>query len=373
MPAASQFTITIGEPIPMPVTAVADAMSPKERIKAINEGKPYDRIPVNPSLGEHAALVLGISVSEYNRSATKMAEAQIAAYRLYGHDGVGVGPGSTAIAGAIGSRVIYPDDSTGYIADYPVKTAGDFERLILPDPYTSGQLAIYLEAAAILVREVGDEVPVGFTIGGPVTIASKIRGIDNLLRDFYKNKELAHKLLNFSVESTLPLVREAAKSGVGFGIADPVASGSLISKAHFREFALPYQKLLIDGIKAVAPAPELHICGDTKHLLELMADSGARSLSLDNAVDLEFAKRTVGERVRITGNIRPTETMVLGTPDTVEENVKENLRKAYDSPKGYLLRMGCGLPINARPENIHALVAAARTYGRYPYDPELFA
>lgn len=104
-----------------------------------------------------------------------------------------------------------------------------------------------------------------------------------------------------------------------------------------------------------------------------MADTGARSLSLDNAVDLEFAKQSVGHRVRISGNILPTETMVLGTPDTVEENVKENLRKAHDSPRGYLLRMGCGLPINTRPENLHALVASARKYGRYPYDPALFA
>ena len=357
----------------MPTDSVADTMSPKQRMQAFNEGRPYDRIPVNPSLGEHAALVAGFTVSAYNRSAQKMAKAQIAAYRTYGHDGVGVGPGSTAIAGAIGSRVIYPEYGTGYIEDYPVKSASDFERLVVPDPLGDPQLSIYLEALGILVREVGDEVPIGFTIGGPVTIAAKIRGIDNLLRDFYKDKELAHKLLAFSVASTLPLVREAAKFGVGFGIADPVASGSLISKRHFEEFALPYQRLLIEGIKEVAPSPELHICGDTRQLLELMADTGARSLSLDNAVDLEFAKEKVGGRVRISGNIRPTETMVAGTPETVEENVKENLRKAYDAPKGYILRMGCGLPINTKPENLHALVASARKYGRYPYDPELFA
>jgi len=357
----------------MSVNTPADTMSPKERIKAFSEGRPYDRIPVNPSLGEHAALVLGITVAEYNRSAEKMARAQIAAYRRYGHDGVGVGPGSTAIAGAIGSRVIYPENSTGYIDDYPVKKAEDLESLAIPDPCTNKALTVYLEALAILVREVGDEVPIGFTIGGPVTIAAKIRGIDNLLRDFYRDKELAHRLINFAVQCTLPLVREAAKFGVGFGIADPVASGSLISTRHFKEFALPYQKLLIDGIREVAPAPELHICGDTKHLLELMADTGARSLSLDNAVDLEFAKRSVGNRVRISGNIRPTESMVQGTPDTVEENVKENLRKAHDSPQGYILRMGCGLPINTKPENLHALVASARKFGRYPYDPALFA
>jgi len=90
-------------------------------------------------------------------------------------------------------------------------------------------------------------------------------------------------------------------------------------------------------------------------------------------VDLEFAKQEVGHKIQICGNIRPAETMYLGTPETVEENVKECLRKGYDSPKGYILAMGCELPIKTPPENVHALSAAVRKYGRYPYNPELFA
>jgi uroporphyrinogen decarboxylase len=65
--------------------------------------------------------------------------------------------------------------------------------------------------------------------------------------------------------------------------------------------------------------------------------------------------------------------MFLGTPALVEENVKECLRKAWDTPKGFVLAMGCGLPIPTPPDNIHALVGAARRYGRYPYDPARFA
>lgn len=44
----------------MEKSLVRDEMTPKERIKALLEGRPFDRIPCNPSLSDHAARVTGI-------------------------------------------------------------------------------------------------------------------------------------------------------------------------------------------------------------------------------------------------------------------------------------------------------------------------
>jgi uroporphyrinogen decarboxylase len=193
------------------------------------------------------------------------------------------------------------------------------------------------------------------------------------MRDFYYDPEFAHQLLAFSVEATIPFVREVAKLGAGINIVEPVSSGSLISPAQFREFAFPYIKRLVTEIRKVAKPPSLHICGNTRKVWKEMVATGAGSLSLDNVIDLEDAKREVGAEIAISGNIRPSDTMFLGTPATVEANVKECLRKAYDSPKGYILALGCALPLRTPPENIHALVASAKKFGRYPYDPDVFA
>ena len=116
----------------------------------------------------------------------------------------------------------------------------------------------------------------------------------------------------------------------------------------------------------------LYICGNTGKNWQLMADTGAGALSLDNVIDLAQAKRAVGDRITLTGNIHPTETMFLGTPALVEENVKDCLRRAWDTPKGFILAMGCALPIDTPPANIHSLVGAAREFGCFPYNPRLF-
>lgn len=224
----------------------------------------------------------------------------------------------------------------------------------------------------ILVEELGREAPIGFVIGGPMSTAYSLRGAEALMKDLYLNPEFVENLLDLCVRSAIPFLKEVAKRGAGILIVDPVSSGSLISPGLFRKFSLPYLKKMIGEISGFSSPPVLHICGDTRKVLKDMADTGAGGLSLDNAVDLAEAKDQVGAEVLLIGNVRPAATMYLGTPELVEENVRECLKKAYDSPKGFLLALGCELPIKTPPENVHTLVNAARKYGRYPYQPELF-
>jgi len=104
-----------------------------------------------------------------------------------------------------------------------------------------------------------------------------------------------------------------------------------------------------------------------------MADTGVAILSLDDAIDLAEAKAQVGHRLALLGNIRPTTVMFLGKPDDVRANVRECPAKAWDSPKGYILGLGCSLPIGTPPRNVHALIGTAREFGRRPLDPDRFA
>lgn len=350
-----------------------ETMTSKERTVAALTGKPYDRIPVNLLISDHAARVIGVTVGEYNNSALLMAEGQIAAWRLYGTDNVNTGPGLTGIAEAIGSRLAFPD-STPYVADHVVKKETDLDRLRVPDPERDGRLPLFLEAAAIVLKEIGDQVPLSLTTSGPFTTAAGIRGTELFLRDLHKNPAFAHRLLRLATDSIIRFATAAVGVGARIGLADPTASGTMISARQFREFALPYLKEVAAAITGVAGfAPSLHICGNTSRIWPEMADTGVSVLSLDDAADIAEAKLQVGDRVALLGNVRPTATMLMGTPDDVWANARECLAKGWDTPKGYILGLGCGLPIDTPPDNIHALVEAARTYGRWPLDPANFA
>ena len=357
----------------MTTSSFKETMTSKERIIAAVNGKPYDRIPVNLLISDHAARVIGVSVGEYNNSARLMAEGQISAWRKYGADNINTGPGLTGIPEAIGSHLAFPDNSP-YVTEFPVTEEADLDRLKVPDPEIDGRLPLFLEAAAIVIKEVGDQVPVNLTTSGPFTAAAGIRGTDRFLRDQRKNPKFAHRLLRLTRDTIIRFAVSAFKVGARIGLADPTSSGTMISYEHYVQFALPYQKEVVSAIaEATGAPPSLHICGNSSRIWDEMADTGAAILSLDDAVDLAQAKAQVGHRVLLLGNIRPAAVMYLGKPDNVRANVRECLAKAWDSPKGYILGLGCGLPINTPPENIHALVEAAREFGRWPLDPARFA
>ena len=102
-----------------------------------------------------------------------------------------------------------------------------------------------------------------------------------------------------------------------------------------------------------------------------MVDTGAGLLSLDNSIDLAEAKLEMATAsLWWATSGRPN--MLMGTPETVENNVKECVRKGHDSPRGYILALGCELPIKTPPANVHALSQAVRKYGRFPWQPELW-
>jgi uroporphyrinogen decarboxylase len=342
-----------------------ETMTSKERVVAALTGQPYDRIPVFMLLSDQASRSIGVTVAEYQNSARLLADGQLTSWRRYGMDMINTGPGLTGIAEAAGSRLTFPDD-TAYVADTAIKEPADLERLRIPDPYRDGRLPMFLEATDIVMREAGDQVVVSLTTAGPFTTASGLRGTEQLMRDLRRNPEFVHRLMRFSTDSTLSFVREVVKLGARIGIAEPVASGTLISRTQFLEFIAPYLKELISVVKELSgSAPSLHICGNTSRIWHDMADCGAGTLSLDDEIDLAEARTAVGDRVALVGNIRPTTTMALGTPEDVRHNVIECLQKGVGNPKGFILGLGCALPINTPIQNIHALMAAAREYGRW--------
>ncbi|QDR79266.1 uroporphyrinogen decarboxylase family protein [Sporomusa termitida] len=349
----------------------SDEMTPKERIAAVLAGKPFDRIPcsINPSY--QAAQLIGVKHWEYYFSAEKIVEVQLASRRIFGVEAVLTGPGLHGIAEAAGSTVVYPQgENSPYISEFAIQEQGGLDRLVIPDPWTQGRLPLHLAALQILMERLGAEVPVTTNVAGPFTVAANIRGTEPFLRDLYQNAEFAHRLLQYALASTLAYVRAAAKIGVTVSIADPTASTSLISPQHFFEFSFPYLSELISNIKRLTDcAPALHICGNTKKIWLHMANTGAGILSLDDTIDLAEAKVAVGKSTALLGNIKPTATMFLGKPADVMREAKECLGKAYDNPKGYILALGCGLPMKAPVENVHALFQAAREFGRYPIDP----
>ncbi|MCW2282273.1 uroporphyrinogen decarboxylase [Rhodoblastus acidophilus] len=336
-----------------------ETMTSRERVAAALSGAPYDRIPVFLLMSDHAARVIGVTVGDYQQSAELMARGQLAAQKLYGVDLINTGPGLTGIAEAIGAKLAFPDN-TAYVIEHPAPTPDHLDGLRIADPRRDGRLPLFLEATQIVLDEAGDRVPISLTTAGPFTTAAYLRGPDQFLRDLRRAPEAAHRALRIATDSTIPFIREVIALGARIGLAEPMASGTLIGARQFQAFAQPYLTEIVDAVKELTGGgPSLHICGDSSHIWPDMADTGASVLSVDDEVDLAAAREKVGDRVGLVGNIRPTAVMANGGPADVRANARACFEKGVGNPKGYILGMGCALPINTPPENVHALFDAA--------------
>lgn len=263
----------------------------------------------------------------------------------------------------MGTRLYYGDDDAPRVEEPCVHDLQEAMGVQAPDPQRDGRLPLYLQAIRTANEEVGHEVFVSCCFALPFTIAAALTGTDVFVRALRRQPDLAHRLLQVSLEAALRLVDAIVGAG-GIPVrVDPVASCSVIAPRQYEGFEAPYTRPIVERIAAAGLPPVLHICGSSHLIWGQMCDTGAAVLSLDR-VDLEQAKRAVGDRVCLLGNVAPAETLLCATPATAAEQTELCTRQAADNPRGDIVGSGCEVPLHTPPENLDAMMAAVRRFGR---------
>jgi uroporphyrinogen decarboxylase len=340
-----------------------DQMTPLERFAAYAAGASIDRLPCVPIVGNSAARVIGVKVGDYRGNGRLIAQAQIAAYRYFNYDIIRIFTDLYTLAEAMGARVHVPEDETAYLAAPALTDLSDLGRLRPADPKRDGFLPQHLEAMRRTVDAVGSEVAVTGAVTCPFTNASFLVGAEKLARLMMREKDVVHRLCELSLETSLAYADAIIEAGCTPSLTDAMSSMSVISPRQFREFSLPYLKRLIDFIHGKGRWVTLHICGKTSGIWESMVEAGADTLSLDNDASLVEAKHAVGDRVRLMGNVHPSEVMLQGTPAKVRGATLECLAQGHGNPRGFIVASGCSLPTETPFANIHAMLDAVREAG----------
>lgn len=341
-----------------------DEMTPKERMEAFSKGKAIDRIPCSPFLGEACAPLFGHTIKEHNHSTKAIIDVAVGSFEMFRPDSIGIGPGLQGIPEAMGGEFKFPENGTPFFSNPVLKDFKDIVKLSPIDPYKDGRISLFLEALKVTNDKIGEEVFVGSSVGGPFTTAAFLRGPENFLKDLSRNPEVIHKLLEITTQSVIRYIDAVCDLGLSPGIAEPMASCSMISSKSFKEFAKPYLKRCMNRIiERRGSGTTLHICGKTKNIWADMVDIGIGNLSLDNIEDIGQLREQFGSEICLIGNVDPVETIMQGTIEEIYEAGRQCIIKAYDSPKGFILSSGCDIPIGTHPDKIKALMDCARIYG----------
>jgi len=343
-----------------------DSQTSLERVLCYLQGENPQRIACFPLILNHAARILGVPIGEYNRNPELMGKAHIAAYRRYVNDLVLIFSTTSTLAEAMGTKMVFLEDDAPQIDVPLIQELDDIKKVIIPDFSRDGRLPCYLEATEMAVQEIGAETCVSTVFAGPLTTAAALRPIELFVRDLHKNRDWVHELLEICTQAGIQFIDEILKRNSLPIIVEPIGTGSLISPRHFKEFVTPYLKRMSDHIHTHGkgmPAV-LHICGNSRPNWKPMLEADWNIWSLDAPVDIGEARKAAGSKVCLVGNVSTT-NLLKGSPAQIDEEARLICEKAMGSPGGFILGSGCEIPFDTPPENLDALILAARKYGRF--------
>lgn len=204
-------------------------------------------------------------------------------------------------------------------------------------------------------------------ISGPMDLACRLMGhlgYQRILAGFYRHPHEVHRLFEIISRSNVEWVKLCLEVLGDVRVLHFADHGlALISPQHFKVFGLPYWRREVEAM----PRDSIiwyHNEGDVTHLLEAVPQMGVDVFEF-GWVDIAEAKRRIGDRVCLLGNIDPTTVLLRGTVDDVVRECRHAISVAAPGG-GYILSSRGGETPRTPTENIDALYASSMQYGRYP-------
>ncbi|MEN6356696.1 MAG: uroporphyrinogen decarboxylase family protein [Armatimonadota bacterium] len=279
-----------------------------------------------------------------------------------------------------GAKVEY---RPGQVPDTSPILGGSNKRMLFdrgfPDPFTSGIMAknwdFYERMKANRSKYIFKGLPVinvGFGAGaytdGPMTVAASLRGATELCMDIYEDPDYFHELLAFITQATIKRIK-AFRKALGlemkpqsWGFADD--SIELLSVDIYKEFVLPYHKMLLNELAGKGPHA-MHLCGDAGRLMPIIRNElNVQLWDAGFPVDYAKARELLGPDFQIqTG---PTvATLLQGTPEEVDEESRRILESGIMRGGRFVLREANNLSPCTPAENVKAMYEAAKKYGTF--------
>lgn len=330
-------------------------MNYRDEILSLLAGQKVDNFPAFSGLIHVTAEGLqseGLSLHEVHHDARKMARAAGSTFKLTGLPSVALPLDLCAPAEALGAELNFYEEGemqfpqvkrSAFESAKDIRSTGDKE-------WVGGRIGLICEAIKLVKEDIGKNVVISGTIPGPYTLLLYICNPGNLFKEMKKEPQVVMDAL-FHLSSFLVNIGNAYReAGADFvTIHDMGGSPAFIGPARYEQFVLPAEKALIEKL----PKPRvLSVCGNVTRSLELLSQTGAEAISVDQTTDIRAA-REVLKGTLLFGNIDPVEILWRGDEESIAEAVRGAKEAGVDA-----IWPGCDLVVQTPIQNLMSLSKA---------------
>ncbi|GJQ22108.1 MAG: uroporphyrinogen decarboxylase [Bacteroidia bacterium] len=260
---------------------------------------------------------------------------------------------------AMGLKLVVEEGKGGPRFTNPIRSRTDIEKLAIPDP--ARELKFVLDAIRMTRKALDGRVPlIGFS-GSPWTLAAYMiegggsRTFRTIKEMLYVNPRDVHFLLEKLAEATGAYLKAIIEAGAqAVQIFD--SWGGILPPHEFREFSLRSIRHVL-SLLPTRSVPVIVFCRECGHSLEDIAESGADVVGIDWATDLGVARRRVGSKAALQGNLDPA--VLYAPPKTIREHVVRILEQFGPHP-GHIFNLGHGIHPDTPVDNAKAFIDAVK-------------
>jgi uroporphyrinogen-III decarboxylase len=230
----------------------------------------------------------------------------------------------------------------------------------------------FLNTIKLVQAATAGEVSINGEVFSPFTHFMELLGYENALMALIDDPGKVHALMERMTETSVSWATAQARAGVdAVLISSAFAGGGFLSREMYSEFVLPYERKLAGAVHTTQPGLPVytHTCGNIGDRLDLMVKTNIDGLDtldpppLGNSL-LEEAKREVGRKVFLKGNMNSVELLLAKSAEQVVAEATRCLAAARDGG-GYILSTACSVAPRVEPWKLEMLVPLAEQEGSY--------
>ncbi|MBJ7224082.1 MULTISPECIES: uroporphyrinogen decarboxylase [unclassified Brenneria] len=262
---------------------------------------------------------------------------------------------------------LYFEAGEGPRFQFPITSHADVVKLAVPDP--EQELAYVMNAVRTIRKSLAGAVPlIGFS-GSPWTLATYMveggssKAFTLIKKMMFAEPKTLHLLLDKLADSVILYLNAQIRAGAQAVMVFDTWGG-VLSGRDYREFSLHYLHKIVDGLQRENEGRRVPVTLFTKgggQWLEAMAETGCDALGLDWTADIADARRRVGDKVALQGNMDPS--MLYASPVRIEQEVASILA-GFGQGDGHVFNLGHGIHQDVPPEHVGAFVEAVHALSR---------
>ena len=254
------------------------------------------------------------------------------------------------------------------IVDFPLAAADAIDNYAPPNPEDED-----MSLVDYVMNKYGKDYYICGNIGCSVFEALKyLRGLTKSLEDLLINKEIAHRIMNISVDYHLKLGYKLIEKGVDMLLlADDVGGehSMLMSPKTFREFMKPKLSYMIDEFKRKNKNIKIAWHSDG-YIIPILDDLVEIELDVLNPIQPEsmdptYIKKRYGNNLCLWGTVSTQKTFPYGKPKDVENETIDRIRNCAPGG-GFLIAPTHNIQLDVPEENLFAFYNTVKKCGKYP-------